>query len=115
MTDLYLKMPEKIKELKLPDDKINMTNHDEWERKKNRTPLYEDDDQSDNKEMEPDQHTGAVCQVNETKKRLKKEQTQMINRWKTMKTDENLARTWLRVGNGNNETKQEKHQSFPKW
>ena len=54
-------------------------------KKKTRTPLYEDDDQSDNKEMEPDQHTGAVCQVNEIKKQLKKADPND----KQIKTDEN--------------------------
>ena len=37
--------------------------------------IYKDDDQSNNKEMDPDQHIGAVSQVNKIKK-----QTQMINR-----------------------------------
>ena len=58
-------------------------------KKKTRTPLYEDDDQSDNKEMEPDQHTGAVCQVNEIKKQLKKKQTHMIQQIKTDENNEN--------------------------
>ena len=58
-------------------------------KKKTRNPLYEDDDQSDNKEMEPDQHTGAVCQVNEIKKQLKKKQTHMIQQIKTDENNEN--------------------------
>ena len=58
-------------------------------KKKTQTPLYEDDDQSDNKEMEPDQHTGAVCQVNEIKKQLKKKQTHMIQQIKTDENNEN--------------------------
>ena len=64
MTDLYLKMPEK--------DQVKCDQPSWVRKKKTRTPLYEDDDQSDNKEMEPDQHTGAVCQVNEIKKQLRK-------------------------------------------
>ena len=91
-------------------------------KKKTRTPLYEDDDQSDNKEMEPDQHTGAVRQVNEIKKQLKKKadpyDTTDKNRWKQwkqIKTDEKPGENMITRRKWKQWNQQGKHQCFPKW